>query len=78
MCPHCVSGSFGAFTQLAHVLGVVICYLFGMIFYLANETTEIFVVVYQFEFTTVLVIIQSILFIVNFIPESPNSLLLNK
>lgn len=61
---------------MAHVLGVVICYFIGMIFYLLNDVTEIYVVAIQFEITTVLVIIQTILFLINFIPESPNSLLI--
>ena len=37
LCPHSVSGSFGAFTQLSHILGAVFCYLLGMIFDLTNQ-----------------------------------------
>lgn len=34
--PHSISGFFGSFTQMQHLLGNVVSYLFGMIFYLAG------------------------------------------
>ena len=75
--PHSVSGSLGAFTQLSHILGVVICYLIGMIFDLTDASGMIFFWRFMFSFTSIFVILQTILFCVNFIPESPNSLIEN-
>ena len=73
--PHAVSGSFGAFTQLSHILGAVFCYLLGMIFDLTNEEGTIFFWRFMFSCTSVFVLLQTIFFAVHYVPESPNSLL---
>lgn len=73
--PHSVSGSFGAFTQLAHIFGVVICYLLGMIFDLTNAENTIFFWRFMFSCTTVFIIFQTIFIMVHYVPESPNSLI---
>lgn len=68
LCPHSVSGSFGAFTQLSHIFGVVISYLIGMIFNLTDANGSIFFWRFMFSFTSILVLIQTVLFLIHFVP----------
>ena len=58
---------------MQHLLGNVVSYLFGMIFYLCNFEGQ-FMMRFQFEFTSLLIIIQLVCIFTGFIPESPNSL----
>lgn len=46
----------------------------GMIFYVIGDTSE-FVVRFQLEITSVLIIIQMICLLIDYVPESPNSLI---
>lgn len=50
-------GTMGAFTQMQHLLGNVISYLFGTIFYLSNFEGD-FMMRFQFEFTSFLILLQ--------------------
>lgn len=69
-----IQGSFGAFTQLFVVIAIVLCYLLGVIFTVNKVDTE-FMWRFLFSFTGITCIIQSLLLIFNFIPESPVSLI---
>lgn len=71
-----IQGSFGAFTQLHVIIGIVLCYLLGVIFTLTDVEPEITWRV-LFSLTGVTAIIQSCLLLFNFIPESPVSLIAN-
>ena len=81
ICPHCVSGSLGAFTQLAHILGVTFCYFVGMIFYFTEGkeqgySQDEFVVRFQLSITSVLILMQLVCMIIEYVPESPSSLII--
>lgn len=69
-----IQGSFGAFTQLFVVIAVVLCYLFGVIF-TVTEAYGGFVWRFLFSFTGGTALLQLILLVTNFIPESPVSLI---
>ncbi len=62
-----IQGSFGALTQLFVVIGVVICYLLGVIFNITDVDGE-FVWRFLFSFTGVTALVQIILLLVGFIP----------
>lgn len=68
-----IQGSFGAFTQLLVVIGVVLAYLFGVIFTVTDVNPE-FIWRFMFSFTGITALVLSVLLLFNFIPESPVSL----
>ena len=67
-------GVFGAMSQFFFIAGIVICYLFGLIFELENVNQQFFWR-FMFSFTGITVLIQSSLILSNVIPESPISLI---
>lgn len=68
-----IQGSFGALTQLFVIIAIVLCYFFGVIFQV-NHVDGQFIWRFLFSFTGITAIIQSVLLILDFIPESPVSL----
>lgn len=62
-----IQGSYGAFTQLCVVFGVVFSYLLGLIFSLTGVSPG-FGWRFIFSFTALTAITQSILLMINFIP----------
>ena len=74
LAPKQIIGSFGVFTQLFVVVAVVISYGIGLVF----ETTGVDRAVFYHLMVSIIgffVIFQSVMLIINFVPESPNSLI---
>lgn len=70
-------GSFGVFTQLFVVIALVVSYALGLILTAAEVGPFAFYrVMVGFNFLTLA--IQTICLVAGVIPESPNSLILNK
>ena len=67
-------GSFGAFTQIYVIVGIVVSYTLGLIFYLTDAESQL-VWRFMFCFPAFTILMQSLLLMFDFIPESPVSLL---
>ena len=74
MAPKQIVGSFGVFTQLFVVVALVVSYGIGLIFQATNVPDEVFYHL-MVSINGFFVILQSILLLINYVPESPNSLI---
>lgn len=74
LAPKQIVGSFGVFAQLFVVFGVIISYGIGLIMQKTNVNAFVFYRI-MVSINAVLIIAQSILLLVGYIPESPNSLI---
>ena len=74
LCPKEVLGSYGVFTQLFVIVALVFVFGMGLAFDSASLAAEDFYRL-MVSMVGVFVIIQSVLLVLGFIPESPNSLL---
>ena len=74
LAPKQIVGSFGVFTQLFVVVGIVISYSIALILTSVNASPFVY---YRVMLTTnaVTIIAQSILLLIGYIPESPCSLI---
>ena len=72
--PKQIVGSFGVFTQLFVVLAVCIAYAMGIVMNAAHVSDYPFYRI-MVGANAILIVLQSILLLVNYIPESPNSLI---
>lgn len=72
--PRQILGSFGVFAQLHVMTGFVVAYALGLILQKTEASPIVFYRVMTLA-NAVIIIVQSILFLLNFVPESPNSLL---
>jgi MFS family permease len=75
LAPRQLLGSYGVFTQLMVVVALVFSYGLGLILSIAKIEPFLF---YRIMVSTngLFVIVQSVLLLINFIPESPNSLIM--
>jgi MFS transporter, SP family, sugar:H+ symporter len=74
LAPKQVVGSYGVFTQLFVVVALVTSYGLGLILQALNASPFVFYRI-MVSVNALLIIVQSILLLVGFIPESPNSLI---
>jgi MFS family permease len=74
LAPKQIVGSYGALTQVFVVTGFVTAYALGLILQTTNASPFVFYRV-MVSANALLIIIQSVLLIANFIPESPCSLI---
>lgn len=74
LCPKAVIGNFGVFTQLYVAVGLVIAYGIGLILVETNVGPDAFYHI-MVSVIAVIQIFQSIMFLIDYVPESPNSLL---
>ena len=74
ICPKQIVGVLGVFTQLAIVFGTIITYAIGLILTKVNVSPMTFCRVMQ-SYVAVLLVLQLILVFIDYVPESPNSLI---
>jgi MFS family permease len=74
LAPKDIVGSFGVFTQLSIITGIIVSYALGLLLSKINAAPFVF---YRVMVTSnsVTIIMQSILLLVDYIPESPCSLI---
>lgn len=75
LAPIQIIGGVAVFTQLMAVMGIISSYGIGLILNGANIGPNAFYHI-MVSLPAAIIIVQSILFLINFIPESPNSLIL--
>jgi MFS family permease len=74
LAPKQIVGSFGVFTQLLVVIALVVSYALGLIFTAVDVGPFTFFRL-MVGINAIFIILQSILLLVNYVPESPNSLI---
>lgn len=74
LAPKQIVGSFGVFAQLFVVFGIIISYGIGLIMQKTNVSAFVFYRI-MVSINAVLIVGQSILLLVGYVPESPNSLI---
>jgi hypothetical protein len=74
LCPKAVIGNFGVFTQLYVAVGLVIAYGIGLILQVSNAGPDTFYHV-MVSVIGVIQIFQTIMLLIDYVPESPNSLI---
>ena len=74
VCPKQIVGVLGVFTQLFIVLGTLVNYIIGLILTKADVGPSSFCRIMQ-TYMAIPIVIQLFFLFVNFIPESPNSLI---
>lgn len=74
LAPKEIVGSFGVFTQLFVVVGIIVSYGLGLILDAANANHFVFYRI-MVAANAIMIVIQSVLLLIGYIPESPNSLL---
>jgi MFS family permease len=72
--PKQIVGSFGVFTQLFVVIALVVSYGIGLILNALDAAPFVFYRI-MVGLNAITIIVQSILLIINYVPESPNSLI---
>ena len=74
LCPKQIVGVFGVFTQIFVVLALVVNYAIGTVLTKSNTAPFTFFRI-MISYDSVLILVQTVLLLVNYIPESPNYLL---
>ena len=72
--PKQIIGSFGVFTQLIVVFAIIISYGLGLILQKTNVEPFVFYRI-MVSINAVMIVAQSLLLLVGYVPESPNSLI---
>lgn len=74
VCPKQIVGIFGVFTQLFVVIGTLVNYVLGLILTKSDISPSSFCRILQ-TYIGIPIVIQLFFLFVNYIPESPNSLI---
>lgn len=74
LAPKQIAGSFGVFTQLFVVIALVLSYALGIIFTAIDLDAFVFFRL-MVGINTIFIVLQSVLLLLNYVPESPNSLI---